>query len=113
MNGLRCYWSYGNLAFTYNRDDCNAIYADLHNGLDEPTDDVFAIYPNPTYGILVVETQCFASQPIQTYRISNLMGQTLMSGAITAENQQVDVSNLPEGMYFITIGDMTRKFVVR
>jgi hypothetical protein len=35
-----------------------------------------------------------------------------MSGIIPAETQRIDVTNLPEGMYFITIGDMTSKFVV-
>jgi hypothetical protein len=41
------------------------------------------------------------------------MGQTLMSGQITAETQQIDVSNLQKGMYFITFAGETRKFVVR
>ena len=113
VHGLRCYWNYGNLLFTLNRDDCDAIYANLHNGLDEPTVIPFAIYPNPTHNVLVVETVCTPSLPNQTYHITNLMGQTLMSGQITAENQQIDVSNLPEGMYFITVGEGTRKFVVR
>jgi hypothetical protein len=40
------------------------------------------------------------------------MGQTLMRGIITAETQQIDVSNLPQGMYFISVGDVTRKFIV-
>ena len=113
VHGLRCYWNYGNLLFTMNRDDCDAIYANLHNGLDEPTENVFSIYPNPTHGVLVVETVCTPSLPNQTYHITNLMGQILMTGQITAENQQIDVSELPQGMYFISIGDMTRKFVVR
>ena len=47
------------------------------------------------------------------YRITNLMGQTLMTGNITSDSQQIDVSNLPQGMYFITIGDTMQKFVVR
>ena len=112
VQGLRCYWNYGNLLFTVDRDNCDAIYANLHNGIDEPTA-LFALYPNPTHNVLFVETQNFASLQNQTYHITNLMGQTLMTGQITAENQQIDVSNLPEGTYFITIGDMTRKFVVR
>jgi hypothetical protein len=41
------------------------------------------------------------------------MGQTLMTGSITAETMQIDVSNLPEGMYFITVEETTRKFVIR
>ena len=70
------------------------------------------VYPNPTDGVLFVETRLIASLPA-TYQITNLIGQTLMTGQITAETQQIDVSALPEGMYFITIGDGTRKFVVR
>ena len=88
------------------------FYYSNFNGLDETTEDIFAVYPNPTNGVLVVETQNFASLPNQTYCISNVMGQTLMSGIIPAETQRIDVTNLPEGMYFITIGDMTSKFVV-
>jgi hypothetical protein len=40
------------------------------------------------------------------------MGQTVLSGNINADNQQIDVSSLPKGMYFITVADETRKFVV-
>ncbi len=112
VHGLRCYWNYGNLLFTVDRDNCDAIYVNLHNGVEEPTAVQFAIYPNPTNGVLFVETHGRASRQDQTYHITNLMGQTLMTGQITAENQQIDVSNLPEGMYFITIGEGTRKFVV-
>ena len=113
VEGMRCYWRNGELFFKYGEEDCDAVYKDYHFGLDDHEDDVFTVYPNPTHGVLSVETQNFASLPNQTYRITNLMGQTLMSGQITVENQQINVSNLPEGMYFITVGEATRKFVVR
>jgi hypothetical protein len=113
VNGLRCYWRYGNLLFTINRGDCDAIYAELHNGLDEPAAIPFAIYPNPTDGVLFVETVCTPSLPAETYRITNLMGQTVQTGSLTAETQQIDVSGLPQGMYFISVGDVTLKFVVK
>ena len=114
VEGMRCYWRNGELFFKYGEEDCDAVYKDYHFGLDEQEETSFAVYPNPTHNVLVVETQCFASQPIATeYRITNVMGQTLMSGIITAEIQQIDVTNLPDGMYFITVGDATRKFVVR
>ena len=87
VNGLRCYWNYGNLVFTVNRDDCDAIYAELHNGLEEPTEIPFAIYPNPTDGILVVETFPETSLTTNEYRITNLMGQTVLTGSLTAEPQ--------------------------
>ena len=117
VQGLRCYWKYGDLAFTVNRGDCDAIYTDLHNGIEEDGPSTgsgtFAVYPNPTHSVLFVETVCTPSLPSQTYRITNMMGQTLMTGQITAENQQINVSDLPQGMYFITMGNVTRKFVVR
>jgi hypothetical protein len=41
------------------------------------------------------------------------MGQTLLTGQIIGQTQQIDVSNLPKGMYFITFAGETQKFVVR
>ncbi len=120
VNGLRCYWRYGNLLFTVNRGDCDAIYTDLHNGIEEDgpstgsgTAGTLTVYPNPTDGVLFVQTVHALSLPAETYRITNLMGQTIQTGSLNAETQQIDVSGLPQGMYFISVGDMTRKFVVR
>ena len=66
----------------------------------------FIIYPNPTEGIIYVSSDSYGE-----YRITNLMGQTIMSGNIELETQQIDASSLPEGMYFITIGNATTKFL--
>jgi hypothetical protein len=41
------------------------------------------------------------------------MGQTLLTGNISAETQQIDITNLPAGMYFISMGGQTVKFVVK
>ena len=116
VEGMRCYWNEGELVFKYGDEDCDAIISEIHNveenGLSTGSG-TFAVYPNPTNGVLFVETRRATSLPDQTYRITNLMGQTVMTGQITAETQQIDVSPLPQGMYFITVGDMTRKFVVR
>ena len=70
------------------------------------------VYPNPTNGILFVETRFIASQS-SAYCITNAMGQTLMTGQITCETQQIDVSNLPQGIYFIAIDGVTQKFLVK
>ena len=118
VTGLRCYWVEGNLIFKINRDDCDAIYAELHNGINEDGPSTgsgtFMVYPNPANNILFVETVCTPSLPDQTaYRITNLIGQTLLQGRISAETQQIDISILPEGMYFISVGETTLKFVKR
>ena len=96
---------YEELAFS-NRSDSGIV------GVGEMEDENLKIYPNPANGILFVETQNFASLQGETYRIMNPLGQTLMEGQITTEKQQIDVRNLTKGLYFITVGDATRKFVV-
>ena len=119
VEGMRCYWNEGELMFKYGDEDCDAIYSEVH-GVEEDgpstgsgSEGAFTVYPNPTNGVLFVQTLRATSLPAQTYRITNLMGQTLLAGQITNENQQITVSALPQGMYFITIAGETRKFVVR
>ncbi len=118
VDGLRCYWVDDILLYHNGDEDCDAIYAELHNGIEESTDNaVFAIYPNPANNVLTVAVrlpQCDSPTSGQNkYRITNLMGQTLLQGSINAEKQQIDVSGLSEGMYFIILGEMTLKFVVK
>ena len=112
--GIRCYWRNEELVFKYGERDCDEVYQEYHNGIEEDNPSTgsgtLTVYPNPTDGILYVGLSHCGSRP--EYRITNVIGQTLVTGIVTSENQQIDVSNLPEGMYFITIGEGTRKFVV-
>ena len=96
---------YEELAFS-NRSDSGIV------GVGEIEDGNLKIYPNPANNVLFVETVCTPSLPRETYRIVNPIGQTVMEGQITTEKQQIDVRNLPQGVYFITVGGATRKFMV-
>ena len=113
VEGMRCYWVDDELVFKYGDEDCDAIYSDIHGVEEDGPLTGLEVYPNPTDGVLFVETHGRASLSNQTYRITNLMGQTLLTDQITAETQQIDVTGLAEGMYFITSAGETRKFVVR
>ncbi len=73
----------------------------------EIVSDGFMVYPNPTDGIITI-----SSSKGTKYRITNQMGQTLMTGHFGGENQQIDVSQLSEGMYFITIDGKTTKLII-
>ena len=105
------------MTYKYGDKDCDEVYQEYHNGIEEDgpstSSGTLTIYPNPTNGVLFVQTLRATSLPGETYRITNLMGQTLMTGQITSETEQINVSDLPDGMYFITVGGTTRKFVVR
>lgn len=112
VDGLRCYWVNDVLVYHKGTVDCDEIHVQYHNGIDETKENGFMVYPNPTNGILFVETVCTPSLPaVQEYRITNLMGQTLLQGNINVETQQIDISILPAGMYFISVNEQTVKFV--
>ena len=118
VEGLRCYWRNGILAYKQGEKDCDEVYQQYHNSIEEngPStgSGTLTVYPNPANDVLVVETQNFASLPTTiAYRITNLMGQTVLSGYITAENQRINISNMPEGIYYITVDGQTVKFVVK
>ena len=120
VNGLRCYWVGDALLYHNGDEDCDAIYSEIH-GVEEdgPSSGsgTLVVYPNPANDVLFVETRLIAS-PSTEYRITNLMGQTLMTGILNVRLPQcdspttIDVSNLPAGMYFITIDGATQKFII-
>ena len=123
VEGLRCYWIEDELVFKPGDEDCDAIYSEVH-GVEEDGPSTgsgtFAVYPNPTNGVLTIHHSELTTSNAShfhihhsEFQIANLMGQTVLSGNINAENQQIDVSSLPQGMYFITFAGETRKFVVR
>ena len=87
----------------------------LTDGLEEGRKEIgFNVYPNPAHSVLFVETMCTPSLPMENvYRITNLMGQTLLQGRINDEIQQINIESLPAGIYFITLGKITQKIVVR
>ena len=88
---------------------------DLTGVSEMVADGGFRVYPNPTDGRILVETVHAPSLLGQTgeYRITNVMGQILMTGTIHADQQEINVSGLPSGLYFIAVGEVTRKLVVR
>ena len=116
VESIRCYWRNGELVLKYGDRDCDEVYQEYHNGIEEDGPSTgsgaFTIYPNPTNGVLTIQHSSF-NIPNSSFRITNLMGQTVQTGSLSAETQQIDVSDLPQGMYFISVGEMTQKFVVR
>jgi hypothetical protein len=122
VEGLRCYWVREELIFKIGDEDCDAVISDLHGIEEDPstpstgsgTEETLVVYPNPTNGVLNISVrlpQC-DSPTAQTYRITNIVGQTLLQGGINDETLQIDVTGLAEGMYFVTVAGETLKFVV-
>lgn len=102
---------------------------DLTGVTENSVTEGFRIYPNPARDRIYIVTsqERFSATagnqalllPCTEYRITNIMGQTVMSGPLKEGSIKgsievsLEVSNLPSGLYFITIGDHTQKLLLR
>ncbi len=84
-----------------------AVYSNLDT--EENTMMKWRIYPNPTDGIINIEMPPCDS-PTE-YKITNIIGQTLMTGSFNEKSQQIDVSRLNNGLYLISVNNLIFKFV--
>ena len=106
VNGLRCYWVEEALVYQNGNEDCDAVYNMIHSETKEVGTDALGVYPNPSDGFIVVGM-------LGQYRIANLMGQTLLQGVVNTENQQIDISSLSSGLYFLSVSGQTVKLMKR
>ncbi len=109
VDGMRCYWHFGEELLQFGEVDCDEIYNN-YNAIAENDGIGFEVYPNPTNGgitIKIGDNVTFQETSLHTaieFEITNICGQTLMQGTISSENQLIDISNLENGMYFLKIG---------
>ncbi len=70
----------------------------LNMSLDESAGTIFKIYPNPATEVLSVKYQ--SKDKIKQLIISDFTGRTVR---VSQAEEQIDISELPEGIYFITL----------
>jgi hypothetical protein len=87
----------------YYIDDVSVIALDsIPNGVDEEEPLAFKVWPNPAQNhITITAPSALTAASVSIYSIS---GQRLVSGAYDA---QIDISNLPNGIYFIELRNET------
>lgn len=68
-------------------------------GIDSFEKNSFSIYPNPVADILNIDF----SEEINSIKIINTLGQTVLVKSILAKNPQIDLSSLNSGIYFAEI----------
>ena len=61
------------------------------------------IYPNPTKGLLILESQGFALDKLPEYEVYTLGGSLLKRIKSTENRQQIDLSRQPAGIYLLRI----------
>ena len=78
-------------------------------GINTADNTLIDIYPNPTTGIVEVSLpQSFENQDIKLYNLQGVLLQTkVLHGGIT----QFDISSLPDGVYIIKVGEISKQVV--
>lgn len=105
VDGMRCYWVDGEPIIQFGDVDCDKIYKEYHQ-TTPPSDNKISVYPNPADDFIMISVK----QPTH-YTISDIFGKIILKGVILSDNQQIDISELSYGMYFIKIGTKLEKFI--
>jgi len=69
----------------------------------------FIIYPNPVNNVLYITTNNFLNN--KTYYITDQLGRVVLSGKLTEETIKVNISHLTIGVYFLQLGEQTKRIV--
>lgn len=113
VDGMRCYWLDGEQLLHFGEVDCDEIY-NIYNDVAENEETGVEVYPNPAKDILIIKSDvlemCHGAS-LQEYTITNITGQIMMRGTISSDNQQINIENLPDGMYFVNINNQIVKII--
>ncbi len=81
----------------------------LFTSLEEPTIHNIKIYPNPAGSFIFIER--LSLQPIG-FQIVDLLGRVILLGKLESNNQNIDLSSLEDGIYFIKVDKQIKKLVI-
>ena len=105
VDGMRCYWVDGEPIIQFGDVNCDEIYEEHHQ--TTPTSDKeITVYPNPADDFIIINVK----QPTQ-FTISDIFGKIILKGIISYDNQQINISELSCGLYFIKIANDSIKII--
>ncbi len=86
-------------------------YVDPCTSIDEMTNIEIDIYPNPNNGEFVVKTTPFTGETL--IEISDINGKVIFRELVKDEIKQIQLTNVDDGVYFITLTNRDIKLVKR
>lgn len=79
----------------------------------EFSDEAFAVYPNPAASYVTVTASTDALIGTKQSYLLNVYGEKVGSWLLAAGNNVISLSNLLNGIYFLKIGNTTKKIVIQ
>lgn len=71
----------------------------------------YKLFPNPTSGLLYVESCDTPQTPLGSIRLFDLLGRPVLNKECNNSNTEISVAHLPKGMYWISIGKQRKIFI--
>ena len=90
-----------------------AVNAVGDDGVDKINVSDIMVYPNPAKDVIFISKDAACHVRAKEYNVINVLGDIVLSGPITSESMQIDVSNLPAGLYLLKTADKSVKIVVK
>ena len=69
---------------------------------------VFKVFPNPSKDIITINANNVNSK---TYKIYSIDGKVRFAGSFNSNDNQINLSTIPSGLYFINVGEITQKLI--
>lgn len=76
--------------------------------LEKETNDNTIVYPNPTNGVVTIQLTNNNSKAIELY---NVIGELLILNQTNQSKHTIDISNYPNGVYFLKVDGNITKFI--
>lgn len=73
------------------------------NDIDPTT--IFTIAPNPALNNFMISVSNLNSSTDLNYRITDIQGRLIQNGLITETNKTIDISNINQGIYSVSVGN--------
>jgi Secretion system C-terminal sorting domain/Repeat of unknown function (DUF5648) len=74
------------------------------------SDNNIVAYPNPTSGLINIKNN---SKTIDEVSVNNMFGETVQTKKLNSTNADLDLSNLPKGIYFVKVKSEGEEKVMR
>lgn len=82
------------------------------NNIVEFSEEEFSVYPNPASSSIFVIASSDLIGTKQSLEVYNSLGEKIGSWKLSAGKNEINVSNMPSGIYFAKIGNVVKKIVV-
>ena len=89
----------------------DSVFGDYHIGVpeNEANQKDIHVYPNPTNGLVTV-----TGKDLKQAEVVNLLGQRVATATGKGETPYINIANLPEGVYCVSVTDVNgSKFVCK